>query len=1177
MRPRLLDTTRWTLRAATGTARGGGRRSVSARSASPLPPEFLPDGAEIASVSEVKPKANALRGEGPASLEVEVDAPENGGVVLVVRHASGALTFHAPVSSEHRGAARGRATRNVLRFNIPVPRSGNGRRGLVSSAIKLILVKVKAAVLDKLTAAAIKVVGRKVEQAAWKKKKLAEGLFRVTVKAGALALEPADAANIKTGRSLLFLHGTFSDTRAAFGALAQGTDDLFASLRGIYGDRIYAFEHFTVSRTPLENASALLRALPARPSSFDVITHSRGGLVLRSMCELQQQLGAEAVRFRLGTAVLVASPNAGTPLATPDRWEHTMGLLATLLEALPDNPLTTAAEFIANGITWLAKHVLADLPGLASMDENGRVIGDLQTVSGPVSGTYCALAANHEPDDGLWKRLVDAGIDAFFQGANDMVVPSEGSWVVDAPGSVIPSERIGCFGPGGNITASSGAAVHHLNFFLQPETHRFIRRCLGMEEWDLPSLDPSTSLPTRRSRGGVKLIGVGAQRREAGVDTARVATTRTDDRDPRQALQQGPSHLGATLHLLILSTERAPAGVTGRAARADGTGTPKPFTIIASYDGATVIEEFKTRNAQDHSAGAGARFASIIARHKDIRSILDGEAVDRSGKVRSMPDPKQLREFGGHLFEALFTGSVRRLYDVARSRQRGRPLNVIFTCTVPWVAELPWEFAFDPSRGKFLATEEVHFIRNVITAVPSQVIDPSSRKLRVLLVPAQPKDMIGLALDEEEMRVRAGFKRLQEQGLVEVEVLPNATPADLHLTIEQRPRFDIVHFMGHAEFDSEVDQGRLLLLNRDGGYHEVDITSLRGILCERGIHLVFLNACDTGRDSLQATNQGVAQSLVQAGIPGVVANQYKVLDSAAVTFSERFYLSLASGGSFGEAAREARIALNYQLDGDVIDWAVPVLYTQDPDYRLVPGIARKPVRWSPTGAPARMAGSDAERSPVAGRLRVGVSDLARQFVNLERALENFNRAQNVFFFETVDPTVPLGVWQLTGETRYLLAPEFAKRMKGQFRSLGVAFLLCSTDHVMRAPDAKGRLQDQYSWCSRDREVPIALFSTNKQKLPPSGPQAGRVAANAIAEGLAGCIIGPYVADYKHSRGPTSCPLHGSKDSRKYILDRLTFDATCRKLLTKHGPKDFGATALLDALEQILRVYDADGA
>ena len=39
----------------------------------------------------------------------------------------------------------------------------------------------------------------------------------------------------------------------------------------------------------------------------------------------------------------------------------------------------------------------------------------------------------------------------------------------------------------------------------------------------------------------------------------------------------------------------------------------------------------------------------------------------------------------------------------------------------------------------------------------------------------------------------------------------------------------------------------------DGGTQRVNIQTLREILCNRGIQIVFLNACDTARDAAGAS------------------------------------------------------------------------------------------------------------------------------------------------------------------------------------------------------------------------------------------------------------------------------------------------------------------------------------
>ena len=75
-----------------------------------------------------------------------------------------------------------------------------------------------------------------------------------------------------------------------------------------------------------------------------------------------------------------------------------------------------------------------------------------------------------------------------------------------------------------------------------------------------------------------------------------------------------------------------------------------------------------------------------------------------------------------NLFNAMFPGTVRRLYDAARVDRllSGGRLDVVITSMVDWVADKPWEFAYDPNRQSFLATEDVNFTRNVLTAIPAE-------------------------------------------------------------------------------------------------------------------------------------------------------------------------------------------------------------------------------------------------------------------------------------------------------------------------------------------------------------------------------------------------------------------------------------------------------------------------
>ena len=187
------------------------------------------------------------------------------------------------------------------------------------------------------------------------------------------------------------IHGTFSNAASAYSPLAP-VEISSIDVAPLYGDRIFAFDHFTLSRTPEENVRMLLDGAAGQAASRSTSSRTRAaGWSCAIWSSAAQVFGDLSSRFTLGRAVLVAAPNEGTPLATPSRWEDTVGWVANLLEMFPDNPFTTGAEFVANGIVWIARHASGDLPGIRSMDGDGELIRELQSPPGPPPDRYSVL------------------------------------------------------------------------------------------------------------------------------------------------------------------------------------------------------------------------------------------------------------------------------------------------------------------------------------------------------------------------------------------------------------------------------------------------------------------------------------------------------------------------------------------------------------------------------------------------------------------------------------------------------------------------------------------------------------------------------------------------------------------------------------------------------------------
>jgi pimeloyl-ACP methyl ester carboxylesterase len=100
------------------------------------------------------------------------------------------------------------------------------------------------------------------------------------------------AGGIATDRPILiFVHGTISNFSGGFGGIEPTA---WAAIYAAYGGEVYAFNHPTITESPVRNALDLLAALPTG-CQLDLVTHSRGGLIgdVLARCDLRlrDQLG----------------------------------------------------------------------------------------------------------------------------------------------------------------------------------------------------------------------------------------------------------------------------------------------------------------------------------------------------------------------------------------------------------------------------------------------------------------------------------------------------------------------------------------------------------------------------------------------------------------------------------------------------------------------------------------------------------------------------------------------------------------------------------------------------------------------------------------------------------------------------------------------------------------------
>ncbi len=1124
-------------------------------------------------------------------LEFTVGAEPAAAYLLVVRHPLGAVTFHFPEQeSKRRGGAAARP--KAVRFRVEFPQDQDAivageRRGLASKIVKEVVKAVVVKIVDKAADKALGALAKVWENLKWRK--LRQGWVAVTpetLRSGALTA--ADFSLIQPGqRNLLLLHGTFSNTASAFRELAathaSNGLDFFTALRNTYGDRIFGFNHFTVSKTPQQNARELLAGLP-KAATFDVITHSRGGLVVRDL--LETDFSAPGKRFQAGKVVLVASPNQGTPLATGARWKDYFQWIVNVAEVFPENAVTLGIEFAAEAIIWLAQRIKGGFPGLESMDMGGEVVKQLQRPPGPPpQSLYSALVSNFQPKGSVLTKLAEAGAGSFFQSANDLVVPSEGGWRVDAPSTLIPADRIGCFGNGGNLDQpGQDSSVYHTNYFSQPKTVDFLVETLTGAPHSCPPLDPAKRLPFGWRRG---VVMVGPAAAQAAPTTRaivpRPAAIPALPPEPTRMRLAAPTAECKIFQLFVISSdEHLPQDVVKKR-------PGRTALVLATYQNARALETIFIRghrrgvppraNAQHRASSeeGGALWYRIIDSSNNIRAYVNGDP-----KAKELPQREQLQTFGADLFAAMFPDSVRRLYDVARSEAEaeGRRLDVVVTSMINWIADKPFEFAYDPLRQAYLATEEVNFTRSVLTAVPDDRIPMRNPPMRMLVVAAQPAALEALSADEEEQLILRSFQDLERERLATVEVMLAATPDALHERLRsfaeagrREDQFDIVHFIGHGEYNTEQDEGYLIFEDENGGTHPVSAECLREILCHRGVRMVFLNACETGTVGRSQFpfdfNRGVAPKLVGGGIGVVVANQYKVLDVSATEFAKHFYRAIAQGATVGDASREARVAVNYSITGECIDWAVPVVYARDPALRLFQPSGQAP---RPAAAAART-----RRARVPGVKRFGLWDINNVLPGLESIAQRFNEVQDIYRFEVADLSAPIGTWRLIASKPRGKAPataegvvrgdEVASKLSSQAAGLGFDRLFCITNFALGGK-VKGQERSSLKlWNDDPSGKRIAIISArgllshfDNQSYP-----LGRFIANMIVTALCG--------DLEHTTGPKNCPNYVDRKPQLQTTARqLEYTTAKQQLCTKCGVDLRNMKQDKKALDKILAAY-----
>lgn len=290
--------------------------------------------------------------------------------------------------------------------------------------------------------------------------------------------------------------------------------------------------------------------------------------------------------------------------------------------------------------------------------------------------------------------------------------------------------------------------------------------------------------------------------------------------------------------------------------------------------------------------------------------------------------------FGGRLFDAVFGSEVRACLrsSLAEAERQGAGLRLRLRLNAPELVDLPWEYFYIRSLNRFLSlSKETPLVRYL--ELPER-IRPLAVKppLRVLVMISGPHDYPRLEVEREWEKLNEVLCGLRNQGLLILERLEKASLAELQRILRQN-EYHAFHFIGHGGFDKQSQDGVLMLEDEEGFGCPLSGQYLGTLLHNHpSLRLAILNACEGARSSRSDPFSGTAQSLIQQGIPAVIAMQFEISDEAAITFAREFYAALADGYPVDAALVEVRTAIFAR--GNDLEWGTPVLYMRSPDGQI---------------------------------------------------------------------------------------------------------------------------------------------------------------------------------------------------------------------------------------------------
>ena len=297
--------------------------------------------------------------------------------------------------------------------------------------------------------------------------------------------------------------------------------------------------------------------------------------------------------------------------------------------------------------------------------------------------------------------------------------------------------------------------------------------------------------------------------------------------------------------------------------------------------------EFRSKESLKRSESANARIAASKASSTStIQSKLrESERKDKEAEAAGKEAGRWQAKASGYLKEE--TTLMTRLANAERSeadaaeRRRKRDLQQ---------ANRLAQSERIAIERRLAGTEAT--VNRVFRSMPA----PKPEKLRVLILGASSEG--DLRVGREQKRIRAAVESALHRDLIELDVRPAATTADLLDGITKfRPH--VVHFSGHSNhdlivFEDETDEPHKgVVVKAQTFARAVQATDQPPLL-------VLLNSCNSASQ---------IDSVVETVVPFAIGMADSIDDVDAINYAAQFYAAVANGQSIQSAHLAGQVAL----------------------------------------------------------------------------------------------------------------------------------------------------------------------------------------------------------------------------------------------------------------------------